>query len=663
MRLTLLLRLLLFLALPAATVTRLDAAEKPASGGIPFDGQAPAPDFPVPIEWLNTERPLAWKDLRGKIVLLDFWTYCCINCIHVIPDLKKLEAKYPNELVVIGVHSAKFDNEKETDNIREAIRRYEIEHPVINDKDFAIWRSYRVRAWPTLMLINPEARIIGMQSGEGIYDLFDQVIGQAIKHFDAKNLMDRTPVRFKLEKETQPPSLLAYPGKISADEQSKRLVFSDSNHNRIVLGTLDGEILAVAGQGEPGLVHGPFESARFYRPQGVYLDGPNDVVYVADTENHAIRRLDLKTRTVQTLAGTGNQARRSGPDAKETELNSPWDLVLVGDLLYIAMAGPHQLWTLHPKTREARVHAGSGKENIVDGPLAAAALAQPSGITTDGKKLFFADSEVSAIRTADLAADGAVGTLIGQGLFEFGDVDGAHPKARLQHPLGVGFREGSIFVADTYNHKIKQLNPATKELTTVIGTGKRGLADGPASAAQLNEPSGLCFADGKMYIADANNHAIRVWDFNASRLSTLAWKNPDKLAPRPVPSDPGSEPALTIRLEKLSSKTSQLELRIALPAGQKLNPLGKSRVRVRTDAAEVVRLEKGEFELGSDVLVIPLQVREGKAGLELDLDLAYCDAGNAGLCYFKQARLKVPVEIENEGALNPRITYSIAAAP
>src|SRR5262245_24122272 len=460
-----------------ATGSQSAETDRPKIMNIPFEGQADAPDFPESLTWLNTARPFSLRDLRGKVVLLDFWTYCCINCMHVIPDLKKLEAKYPNELVVIGVHSAKFNNEKDTDNIRDAIKRYEIEHPVINDKDFLVWRSYGARSWPTLMLLNPQGRIIGGHSGEGIFDLFDQIIGDTVRYFDAKGLIERKPIQFALEKSTQPPSLFAYPGKVVADEKTRRLVFSDSNHNRLIIASLDGNILEVVGDGGAGLKDGPFEAVRFFRPQGICLDAPNHLIYVADTENHAIRRVDLKSRTVTTLAGNGRQARQRNQQGKSVELNSPWDLLLVGDSLYLAMAGPHQLWTLDTKTLEAKVYAGTGRENITDGPLKECALAQPSGITTDGKTLYFADSEVSAIRTADLDAGGQVRTLIGQGLFEFGDVDGKYPGARLQHPLGVAYHDGFVYVADTYNHKIKKLNPQTSEITNFIGTDNPAMYD------------------------------------------------------------------------------------------------------------------------------------------------------------------------------------------
>ena len=271
-------------AQPAAANTAPTPAARPE---IPFDGQADAPDFPASLEWLNTARPLSLADLRGKVVLLDFWTYCCINCMHIIPDLKKLERKYAQELIVIGVHSAKFENEKQTSNIREAIKRYEIEHPVVNDKDFQVWRSYGARSWPTLILINPHGRIIGAHSGEGIYDLFDQVIGATVQHFDAKGAIDRRPINFQLEKDKSPRSILSFPGKITADQPSKRLFFTDSNHNRVIVAAFDGQILECIGGGNAGLKDGLFEAAKFFRPQGICYDSKSDRIYVADTENHA----------------------------------------------------------------------------------------------------------------------------------------------------------------------------------------------------------------------------------------------------------------------------------------------------------------------------------------------------------------------------------------
>ena len=629
-----------------------------AAAEIPFEGTRPAPELPEGVEWLNTDKPITLASLKGKIVLLDFWTYCCINCMHILPDLKRLEAKYPGELVVIGVHSAKFDNEKLTLNIREAIQRYDIEHPVINDKDFTVWRELGARSWPTLILIYPQGKVIGGHSGEGIFDLFDDVIGQTVKHFDAQKAIDRRPLKLKLERDHVPRPLLAYPGKVTADAKTRRIYFTDSNHNRVIVATLDGEILEVIGDGGAGLRDGDIATAQFFRPQGVSYDAMKNMVYVADTENHAIRRIDLARKTVETLAGTGSQARQHNVEGRgrEVALNSPWDLVQLGDTLYIAMAGPHQLWSLDLKSLEARVHAGTARENILDGPLKEAQLAQPSGLTTDGQRLYFADSEVSAVRVADLAPTGRVDTLIGEGLFKFGDVDGAFPVARLQHCLGVAWHDGFVYVADTYNHKIKRVDPRTRVLSTFAGTGKPGAADGKRLEAQLNEPSGLCFVNDQMLIADANNHVIRSCDLKSGAVTTLRWKNPDKLrqGPKTAPLTESKLPVV-----RISPQARELRVEFKLPLNTKLNIDGRSTAKFVSSDGKIFPVPAGSSEISNLVVTIPVHSTPGRAEMKCDLDVFYCSKGNEGLCFFSSVRLAVPVEVVEDGARKPSIEYQV----
>lgn len=478
-----------------------------------------APEFPSGLSWLNTDTPLTIAGLRGKVVLLDFWTYCCINCMHVIPDLKALEEQYPRELVVIGVHSAKFKNERESDNIRQAILRYEIAHPVVNDHEFRLWQSYGVRAWPTLVLIDPSGYVLGGVSGEGNLEILDRVIAEVAQSARAQGALDETPLPLVLERDRAPASPLAFPGKVLADAASGRVFIADSNHNRIVIADLQGQVLETAGTGQEGWEDGTFEQAPFNHPQGMALDGAS--LYVAHTENHLIRRLDLDKRRVETVAGTGHPARQfhvSGTGG-QVALNSPWDVVVIGRALYIAMAGSHQIWVLNLDSLEAQPFAGSGREDIIDGARLEAAMAQPSGLTTDGKTLYVADSETSSIRAVDLGPHGAVATIVGEGLFEFGDQDGTGSQVRLQHPLGVLFHQDRLYVADTYNHTIKVIYPRLKTSDTYLGSGRPGYRDG--RQAQFYEPGGLSVAGGKLYIADTNNHAIRVADLATGEVTTL----------------------------------------------------------------------------------------------------------------------------------------------
>ncbi|HEX4590601.1 MAG TPA: thioredoxin-like domain-containing protein [Gemmataceae bacterium] len=472
----------------------------------------PAPPLDGGVAWLNTAGPIKLADLKGKVVVLDFWTFCCINCIHTLPDLAKLEKKYEKELVVIGVHSAKFDTEKVTENIRKAILRYQIAHPVVNDAEHRIWDAYGITSWPSLVVIDPEGNYLGEANGEGNFDLLDTVIGKLIKEHTAKGTLSLKPLHFDAEKFRDKPSPLAFPGKVLA--ASNRLFISDSTHHRIVVTDLNGNKIAVAGTGEAGKVDGPFATAQFNDPQGLALDG--ETLYVADRKNHSIRALDLKAGTVRTAAGTGKQDREnrfSGGPALRTGLNSPWDLLRIGRTIYVAMAGHHQIWTFDLDKNRVEPYAGDGRENIRDGSLNQAEFAQPSGLTTDGHSLFVADSEVSGVRQVGLNGSDEVKTLVGRGLFIFGDEDGVGTAVRLQHALGVVAVNGKLYVADTYNSKLKVLDPATRECKTFLG------GDG-----LFNEPAGISAAGGKLYVADTNANRIRVVDLATKAVSTLELK-------------------------------------------------------------------------------------------------------------------------------------------
>jgi thiol-disulfide isomerase/thioredoxin len=624
---------------------------------IPQEGRVRAPELEGGRGWLNTDKPLSLASLRGKVVLLDFWTYGCINCIHIIPDLKRLEAKYANQLVVIGVHSAKFENEKETDNIRRIILRYEIEHPVINDADFRIWEEYGVRGWPTLVLIDPAGYLIGSVSGEGNFDVLDRVIGQTVEEFRKRGELKEGALSLALERAKVGDLPLAFPGKVLADATGDRLFIADSNHNRIVVTKLDGTLLETIGTGGRGMKDGAFDAAEFYRPQGMALDG--DSLYVADTENHSIRRVNLRSRTVETVAGTGKQFfsyDASGP-AREVGLNSPWDLQLVGRNLYIAMAGPHQIWSLNLDTMRVSVYAGTGREGRRDGPLDEAAFAQPSGITSDGKLLYVADSEANIIRALDPSKK-TVQTIAGGDLFDFGDTDGEGDGVRLQHPLGVAAYDGKVFIADTYNHKIKLLEPSAGRVRTFLGTGKPGQADG--ALASFYEPGGLSVARGKLYVADTNNQAVRVVDLATRQTVTLKIKGlqPPVADERREETNVASTPNLEeIKVEPqrlTATEGNSLVIDVTLPTDYHLNEAAPQRYSISIESgrdvlalagdspASLLRTAKG-LQLP---LRVPLKINgTGRAELRVQLTLYYCREDNTGTCRIKTLRWRAPVEV------------------
>lgn len=495
---------LLALGLCLASAACAQNAEKP---------RPPAPGLDGGVAWLNTASPLKIEDLKGRVVVLDFWTLCCINCIHTLPDLAKLEAKYPGVLVVIGVHTPKFDNEKNTESIKKAILRYEVKHPVVNDADHKIWRRFGVRSWPTLVLVDPDGNYVGTASGEGNFEVLDLYIGKLVKAAKAKGTLKEEPLDFQLLREPAATPLY-FPGKVLADAASSRIFIADSTHHRIVITNLEGQKIDIAGTGVEGLKDGSFDEARFSDPQGMALVG--DILYVADRKNHSLRALDLKKRTVALAAGNGEQDRfdrMGGGEALKTGLNSPWDLLLHDGKLFIAMAGHHQIWTYDIAKKYVLPYAGSGREDIEDGPLRKAAFAQPSGLASDKTTLYVADSEISAIRAVPFNPAGQVKTVVGEGLFEFGDVDGQGDKVRLQHALGVAYRDGKLYVADTYNSKIKLIDPKDRTCVTYLG--------GPESRL-FNEPGGLSIAGDKLYVADTNNHRIQVVDLKTKATQPLA---------------------------------------------------------------------------------------------------------------------------------------------
>ena len=525
-------------------------AQNPPAGNAgqnPYSQRVPAPPLEGG-EWVNLKDPISLADLRGRFVLLDFWTFCCINCMHVLPELNKLEHAFPNELVVIGVHSAKFAGEQVTDNIREAVLRYAIEHPVVNDAHMKIWATYGARSWPTLVLIDPVGDVVWAASGERSFDEIKGVIDRGLPFYRQQGLLKPAPRVATIDATKQPETPLRYPGKVLADEKGGRLFISDSNHNRIVVTKLDGTLEHVIGSGAIGHANGDFAAASFNHPQGMALVG-NDV-YIADTENHRLRKVDLATKRVTTAAGTGvmgtawrefrgdqdqpakRRVAKKGPPTA-VELSSPWALWHHGNLLYIAMAGMHQIWKMPIEGNKIEAYAGNGREDIVDGPLLPttpydprfSSFAQPSGLASDGKRLFVADSEGSTVRIVPFNARGDVETPVGltNTLFDFGDVDGTGREVRLQHPLDVAWGDGKLYVADTYNNKIKVIDVERKTCNTLAGTGKAGRTDGDkGEAAEFNEPGGVSVAGGKLYVADTNNHVVRVLDLaNGNRASTL----------------------------------------------------------------------------------------------------------------------------------------------
>ncbi|MEW5313748.1 MAG: hypothetical protein WDW38_005289 [Sanguina aurantia] len=522
---------------PSSDTSRVDAYVRYIAGIEKRGGGQEVPDFQRYGDWINSGPLSMGKELKGKVLVLDFWTLCCINCMHVLPELAALESKYKGlPVAVVGVHSAKFDNEKDSDAIRNAVLRYDVTHAVVNDSRMQLWGALGVSSWPTLAMVSPRGRVLAMLSGEGHRRDVDDFLAAALRYYGDLGMLDNSPLPLALERDKDPGaatarSPLRYPGKLAVDAAGGRLFISDSNNHRVVITTLDGDFIDQIGGGAPlilgngaALTDGLFEGASFNRPQGLAYSAKRHCLYIADTESHALRCADLSSRTVSTLAGDGSQGGdyAGGGRGAGQRLSSPWAVAMdaTEGAVYVAMAGTHQIWRHDVGDGATSRFSGTGNERNQNGPTGlTTSWAQPSGLSLspDGRSMFVADSESSTIRQLDLSSGGANplaggDPLFSDNLFKFGDVDGVGFDALLQHPLGVCVGEGGeVFIADSYNHRIKVLDPVTRRVTTLAGNGQPGLRDGPTTSSQLSEPSGLSLGpNNTLYVADTNNSTIRV---------------------------------------------------------------------------------------------------------------------------------------------------------
>lgn len=639
-----------------------------------------APSLDGGVEWLNSAGPIALPQLRGKLVILDFWTYCCINCLQTLPDLKRLEQEYPDQLLVIGVHAPKFVGERDSTNLREAILRYGVEHPVINDANGVVAQKYAVTGWPALRFIDPTGNVIAVHNGEATYEALHAFVKRAVAKYRRAGSLDETPLRFQLERFQAAATPLRFPGKLLADAKTQRLYIADSGHHRIVVASFAGKLLGIIGNGSVGRQDGPAAQASFSSPQGLALKG--QTLYVADTENHLVRQVDLRRLQVTTLAGTGQQAPgvivRSTSRPTGFPLASPWDLLLHDDELYIAMAGSHQIWRLKLSNQRLHTYAGNGAEDIVDGPVlprnsfqaGSACLAQPSGLASDGTSLFVADSEGSSIRAMPLNGRGNVTTLLGTAalppaarLFTFGDRDGPLSQALLQHPLAIAYRAGELWVADTYNNKIKRIDLNGDVIETLAGSIQPGLSDDPP---QFNEPAGLSVAGDKLFVADTNNHRICEIDLaNQGRVRTLEF--PGLTPPASPPAVPVAElsgPRVSFGNWSGQATDSHLtlQLQITLPEGLELNPQVPVNYLVRVqegnsliDARIVGKRQEATGTAIPITFDLPLSQRTGSTDLTLSVAFFYCDVHSKAICRMGNVTWAGEIRLSDSGKSEPLI--------
>lgn len=437
--------------------------------GIPGARAQSAVRFPSDLPWYNVSRPLTLRDLRGRAVLLDFFTPGCINCIHMLPAEKTLEERFGPRLVVIGIDSPKFSASKTKQGLVSFIQRYDLHHPIVLDPEMRLWQAYGVQAWPTLVLVGPDGRIrqtfIGEQSLEQLVAPIEAALAGA-PPASKLNKLPLRPMAFQSGGLTTPGGIAVSPTLVA---------IADTGHNRIVLADHDGNLRAVIGTGCEGNADGDYAHAQFDRPQGLaFHDG---ALYVADTDNQSIRRVDLAGHKVSTIAGNGQRAYLNTGEsaALDATLNSPWDLAWSGGKLYVSMAGDHQIWRYDPDGKTIGPWAGTGAEGLEDGSREEAQFAQPSGLSANGDTLYDVDPESSSVRAISLPV-GDVKTLVGRGLFDFGMKNGSAGRALLQHAEGIAWNAGNLYVADTFNNALRELDLTNGKVTTVAGLLERPLA-------------------------------------------------------------------------------------------------------------------------------------------------------------------------------------------
>lgn len=625
------------------------------------------PEFPSKLDWLNTAPLQFRRDLKGKVVLLDFWTYCCINCMHVLPDLDALEKKYKDmPFIVVGVHSAKFDNEKDSEAIRNAVLRYDITHPVVNDGDMYFWRKLGINSWPTFAIIGPNGKLLAQLAGEGHKKDLDDFVAAALQFYGKQNMLDNTPITLNLEKDNDPRLLtspLKFPGKLAIDVLNNRLFISDSNHNRIVVTNLDGNfILQIGSSGEEGLQDGSFDEATFNRPQGLAYNAKKNILYVADTENHALREIDFANEKVRTLAGNGTKGSDyiGGRKGDTQLLNSPWDVCFhpSKENIYIAMAGQHQIWEHNILSGVTRAFSGDGYERNLNGSSSTStSFAQPSGLSLsqDLMEIYVADSESSSIRAVDLKTGGSRllaggDSIFSDNLFKFGDQDGIGSEVLLQHPLGVVCgKDGIIYITDSYNHKIKKLDPTSKRVSTVAGTGKAGFGDGNSVTAQLSEPSGIVEgSNGRLFIADTNNSLIRYLDLNTNEfeLRTLELKGfqppkPKSRSFKRLRRRPTAD-TIPITVDTISSEEGNLSIDISLPNEYHFSKEARSRFSVDIEPEDAVNINPLDGLLspeGSATLHFKRYSNSASMG-RISCKIYYCKEDE--VCLYKSLLFEVP---------------------
>jgi thiol-disulfide isomerase/thioredoxin len=614
-----------------------------------------APELPEGYPWINSDPLTLRRDLVGHVVLLHFWTSSSIYCHHVLPTLAFLEQLHGDRLLaILGIHAGKFTAEHDPDHVALAVQQLGIRHPVLVDRDLSVWRAYGVRSWPTLVLIDGLGQIRFQGLGEPDRDRLSAAVESLLDEAEAGDEYPASPPAPADPTPLRPLGGLRFPTKLAIDPDRNLLWIADTGNHRVVAVHIDtGKLHRVVGSGIPGAADGPFDRACFCTPRGIAVDLRE--VYVADTGNHLLRRIDLEAGTVDTVLGQGRQVIDflAGKSGSDQGLNSPWALAMAGDDILMAMAGSHQLWKVHKDTMTAEVLAGRGVADLQDARLRGAALAQPTGLSLspDRDLAAFTDSDASAVRLAKLIGDWA-STLVGEGLFAWGDRDGLLLTAQLQHPEDVAFSRKVLFVADTFNHKIKRIDldvnePADRSITTILGGDTDPRLAGPEGLA-LHEEQNLLF------VADTRNHRILKVD-----LADDTWSELEIADLPPGRTAFGTEylraqPVLLAPLADI-----KLSIPLDIPDGARLHPEAPATLRLENieghpllvDMTLTPRVD-GDMAVGEHISTS----EESDGVVRLRLTYMTCHELDQ-VCHVHEIRAELPVQLVEGGQMQGKIEF------
>jgi len=608
-----------------------------------------APAFREDIDWINTIKPLRLADLKGKFVLLHFWAFGNGPSVRSIAELRDLRNEFSSEIVIVGIHSGKFFAERDTSNIQAAVSRHTIDYPVCNDQQMRIWRDYDIDVRPTTVLVDPEGKIVFRFEGEQLKPAIKKELERLLPLYSRR--IDRRQIIFRPTADLPRATTLNFPAGIVVDEKGEKLFIADSGNHRVIVADTGGKVTDVIASGRQGDMDGDFTHAEFREPVGLAINDTQ--LYISDPGSHMIRQADLPQRTVKTIAGRDNSGFSVLYPTSEhrTGLNSPLGLVFANDTLYIAMSGVNQVQMLDLKDKVLRPIAGRGIEGIQDGTPSHSLFAQPLAVTLVDDNVYVVDAASSAVRKIGLRANGEVTTLLGQGFFKFGDTEGSLSESLLQHPSGLAYFNGHLAIADSFNNKIKLINLNDQTCVTLAGNGQTGSADGDFPIASFSNPSSLAYAPGKLYVADTNNHQIRILDLNKKSVSTLKleWSkflsdHPSFEIPQSTMRDKSSadsqEVAGVLKWPKpVSNNIRNLQFTMHLAHGCQFVPAPESWLRLRDQRGRLI----SECQLKTPAQTCPVTKKILTSKAFVEFDLYYQQQPQDSLIYHKRFILELPL--------------------